>query len=563
MKKLPVGIDRFEKLRKEDFYYVDKTGMIIDLMQNWGEVNFFTRPRRFGKSLNMSMLQAFFEIGGNKTIFEGLTVSKNRELCEAYMGKFPVISISLKNVDGLTFDVAYELLRKSIFDEVLRHQYLMDSDIISDADKSSLKILIDRQDHISDITDSLKMLSRLLEKHHGQKVIILIDEYDVPLDKAYAHGYYSQMISLIQSMLGAALKTNSSLFFAVLTGCLRVSKESIFTGLNNPKICSISDMQFDEYFGFTDSEVRELLLAYGLENHYDEMREWYDGYLFGGQKVYCPWDVINYCDALRSNSAAQPKAYWLHTSGNDMVRKLIDETKTGTTRMEVEDLIEGQAITKSLNEQLTHSEIDNNVNNIWSLLYMTGYLTVTECPTDERYNLRIPNREIQQIFKSQVLEWFNAKAQLETTQLTGLYEAFENGDTETITRLLNKQLISTVSFYDARESFYHGFMLALLNTCAQWSVSSNDEAGSGRADIIVEHENGELGFVIELKAVKDSKKMDAACKAAMQQIDDKDYSASLRRYGVENIRAYAIAFCGKKCQVISKRIFTEDGIAHC
>ena len=554
MKKLPVGIDSFEKLRTEDFYYIDKTGLIIDLMQNWGEVNLFTRPRRFGKSLNMSMLQAFFEIGSNKDIFNGLAISKEKDLCEAYMGKFPVISISLKNVDGLTFDVAYELLRKLIFDEALRHQYLLDSKVISEADKSSLKILLDRNDRISDITDSLKMLSRLLEKHYNKKVIILIDEYDVPLDKAYAHDYYPQMAALIRSMLGAALKTNSSLFFAVLTGCLRISKESIFTGLNNPKICSISDVQFDEYFGFTDSDVREILSAYGLNDHYEEIREWYDGYLFGNQKVYCPWDVISYCDTLRSNPYAKPKAYWLHTSGNDMVRKLINETKTSTTRMEVEDLIAGQTITKNLNDQLTHSEIDNNVNNIWSLLYMTGYLTTAECPTDERYNLRIPNLEIQQIFKNQVLEWFSDKARTETAQLSKLYDAFENGDTDTITNYLIRQLISTVSFYDARESFYHGFMLALLCSCTQWAVSSNDKSGSGRADIIVEHENGETGFVIELKAVKDIKKLDEACKAAMQQIDDKDYTAGLRCYGVKSIRAYAIAFCGKKCKVIGKKI---------
>ena len=559
-KKLPVGIENFEQLRKENFYYIDKTGLIVDLLNNWGYVNLFTRPRRFGKSLNMSMLQAFFEIGSDMTIFDGLAISREKVLCETYMGKFPVISISLKSVDGLTFEEAYERLRKLIRDEALRLSILQDSPVLSEADKVAYLRIIHEQDSISDISDSLKMFSRLLEKHYGQKAIILIDEYDVPLDKAYAHGYYPQMIDLIRAMLGTALKTNSSLFFAVLTGCLRVSKESIFTGLNNFMIHSISDVQFDEYFGFTDAEVREMLADYGLEDHYDEMRQWYDGYLFGNQNVYCPWDVINYCCVLRADANAEPKAYWMNTSGNGMVRRLIDRAQNGTTRMEIENLIDGQTISKTLNEQLTHSEIDKNINNIWSLLYMTGYLTITKRPSGGRYELRIPNREVRQIFKQQVLEWFSDKSQAEVDKLSELYAAFENGDTETITKYLNKQLISTVSYYDAKESFYHGFMIALLSTCAQWAVSSNDEAGAGRADIIVEREDGEFGFVIELKAVKDMKKLDEACENAMRQIDERDYTANLRRYGVEDVRAYAIAFCGKKCRVIGKKIENTDPI---
>ena len=559
-KKLPVGIENFEQLRKEDFYYVDKTGLICDLLNNWGFVNLFTRPRRFGKSLNMSMLQCFFEVGGDKSIFEGLAISNDKALCEKYMGKFPVISISLKGVDGLTFEAAYDMLCIIIRSEVLRLQFLLDSDAITENEKQPLKNIAAGSKDPSEIKNSLQLLSKLLERHYGQKTIILIDEYDVPLDKAYAHGYYPQMVDLIRAMFNAALKTNSSLFFAVLTGCLRVSKESIFTGLNNPKIRSISDVEFDEYFGFTDAEVREMLAAYGLEDHYDEMREWYDGYLFGGQNVYCPWDVINYCDSLRFDPLAEPKAYWLNTSGNDMVRKLIDKSGNSTARMEIEDLIDGQTVSKSLNEQLTHSEIDGNIDNIWSLLYMTGYLTVTKRPSGGRYELRIPNREIRQIFKQQVLAWFSDKAQAEAEKLSELYGAFESGDTETIMRSLNRQLISTVSYYDAKESFYHGFMLALLSSCAQWAVSSNDEAGAGRADIIVEREDGEFGFVIELKAVKDMKKLDEACGSAMRQIDERDYTANLRRYGVEDIRAYAIAFCGKRCRVIGKKIEQTDPI---
>ena len=553
-RKLPVGIDSFEKLRKENFYYVDKTGLIAELMRNWGEVNLFTRPRRFGKTLNMSMLKSFFEIGGDKSIFDGLAIRREEELCEAYMGKFPVVFISLKGVDGLTFEDAYERLRRIIFEEASRLQYLMESPRISETDRAPLKVLLQRKDDASDTAMSLKTLCALLEKHYGQKVILLIDEYDVPLDKAYAHGYYSRMIDLIRAMFSAALKTNDSLFFAVMTGCLRVSKESIFTGLNNLKVHSISDVKYDEYFGFTDMEVRKMLSEYDLEAHSAEAREWYDGYLFGEQNVYCPWDVINYCDDLRSDPQAEPKAYWLNTSGNAMVRSLIQKAKTGTARMEIEELIAGKTILKTLNEQLTHNEIDDSIENVWSLLYMTGYLTITERPSGGKYALRIPNREVRQIYTQQVLSWFRESVRKDTDKLTALYTAFEAGDTETIANYLNRQLITTVSFHDARESFYHGFLLALLSTCATWEVSSNAETGIGRADIIVEREDGQLGFVIEIKDVRDRQKMDAACEAAMKQIEEKDYTAVLRRYGVEKIWAYGIAFCDKKCRIVAERV---------
>ena len=553
-RKLPVGIENFEQLRREDFYYVDKTGLIRDLLNNWGSVNLFTRPRRFGKTLNMSMLKHFFEIGADRTLFDGLAVSKETALCEKYMGKFPVVFVSLKGVDGLTFDLAYQALGRIIWSEAVRLNFLRSSEKLDASERASFESLLNRTYTDSDIRDSLKLLCTLLEKHYGQKVILLIDEYDVPLDKAFQHGYYKEMIDLIRAMFGAALKTNDSLFFAVLTGCLRVSKESIFTGLNNLKVHSISDVKYDEYFGFTDQEVGDMFAYYGLESHHGEAQEWYDGYRFGGQDVYCPWDVINFCDDLRSDPHAEPKSYWLNTSGNDMVRSLIDKTKSGTTRMEVEELIAGNTITKQLNEQLTHNEINSSVNNIWSLLYMTGYLTAAQRPSGGRYTLRIPNHEVQQIFKSQVLEWFNDKAIAEADQLTDLYAAFEKGDTETITSYLNKQLIATVSYYDAQESFYHGFLLALLNTCASWQVSSNVETGTGRSDIIVEREDGVLGFVVEVKDVKDRNKLEAACDAAMKQIEEKDYTAVLRRYGVEEIWTYGIAFCEKRCKVAAKRM---------
>ena len=551
-KKLPVGIDSFEKLRREDFYYVDKTRMIVDLMANWGEVNLFTRPRRFGKTLNMSMLKCFFEIGTDESLFDGLAVSKEKELCETYMGKYPVVFVSLKGVDGLTFDSAYRALCSIIHKEALRLEFLLDSDKLTENEKKSLNRILTGEYDDQDIRDSLQMLCALLEKHYGQKPILLIDEYDVPLDKAYYHGYYPQMIDLIRAMFQAALKTNSSLFFAVLTGCLRVSKESIFTGLNNLKVCSISDMKFDEFFGFTDEEVRTMLSTYGLESHYDETREWYDGYRFGGQDVYCPWDVISYCDDLRSDPQAEPKAYWLNTSGNAMVRELISKSADGTTQMEIERLIEGETITKTLNEQLTHNEIKSSIGNIWSLLYMTGYLTTAQKPSGSRYELRIPNREVRQIYMQQVLSWFEDKASAETDKLTNLYAAFETGDVDTIKEILDEQLLDTVSFYDAHESFYHGFLLALLSTCASWNVSSNIETGKGRSDIIAGRKDRKVGFVVEVKDVKDEDRLDAACEAALRQIDERDYTAILRRFRVKEIHKYGIAFWDKECRIVMK-----------
>ena len=560
-RKLPVGIENFEQLRREDFYYVDKTRLIRDLLNNWGSVNLFTRPRRFGKTLNMSMLKHFFEIGADRTLFDGLAISKETALCEKYMGKFPVVFVSLKGVDGLTFEDAESRCIEIIGNEAVRFSFLLESSKLSDNEKEKYRALLTLKNGRYDmetivLTSSLQTLSTLLEKHYGQKVILLIDEYDVPLDKAFQHGYYKEMIDLIRAMFGAALKTNDSLFFAVLTGCLRISKESIFTGLNNLMVHSISDMSFDEYFGFTDAEVGEMLAHYGLESHHGETREWYDGYRFGGQDVYCPWDVINYCYALRASERAKPKAYWINSSGNDAVRKLIDKSSTATTRRDIERLIEGETVVKTLNENLTHSEIEANIENLWSLLYMTGYLTAADYPDGNQYRLKIPNREVRQIYTQQVMSWFRDKAEKDQqdNHLNDLYAAFEKGDTETITSYLNKQLIATVSYYDAQESFYHGFLLALLNTCASWQVSSNVETGTGRSDIIVEREDGVMGFVVEVKDVKDRNKLDAACDAAMRQIEEKDYTAVLRRYGVEEIWTYGIAFCEKRCKVVAKRM---------
>ena len=552
-KKLPVGIENFEEMRKEDFYYVDKTGLIIDLMNGWSKVNLFTRPRRFGKTLNMSMLKSFFEIGGDKSIFDGLVVSNDKVICDRFMGQYPVVFISLKGVDGLDFKTAYEALCQIIVDEAARLRFLVDSDKIADDEKKFLEKLINERYDASDIRKSLQMLCRLLEKHYGQKAILLIDEYDVPLDKAFYHGYYTQMIDVIRAMFGAALKTNDSLFMAVLTGCLRVSKESIFTGLNNLKVLSISNVKYNEYFGFTDAEVRKMLEDYGLESHYEDFHDWYDGYRFGKREVYCPWDVINYCDDLCADERVQPKAYWINTSGNDMVRRLISKGTDGTTQFEIERLIAGETITKTLNENLTHNEIDANIENIWSLLYMTGYLTSVGYPNGRQYELRIPNKEVRQIYMDQVLDWFKDKTRAESEKLVGLYEAFETGKADMIKEYLDEQLLDTVSYYDAHESFYHGFLLALLSTCANWRVSSNIETGKGRSDVVVERKDRKIGFVVEVKDVKDYEKLDAMCDAAMKQIEARDYTAILRRYRVKTIWTYGIAFWEKECKVVVRK----------
>ena len=554
----PIGIENFEEMVKDNYYYVDKTELISNLIRNKAKTNFCTFPRRFGKTLTMSMLRYFFEIGTDKSLFNNLAISNEKELCEQYMGMYPVISISLKDVDGLNFESAYDQLRSIIYKEALRFSVLAKSDAITTNDRISYSRIASQNDTVADIKGSLEMFSRLLEKHYNQKVIILIDEYDVPLQKAYDNGYYPQMIEVIRSFLSTALKSNNSLFFAVLTGCLRVTKESIFTGLNNLKVRSISDDIFDEYFGFTNEEVKKMLSDYNLESHYDEMKQWYDGYLFGDQEIYCPWDVINYCDDLVNSKYAEPQAYWLHSSGNDAIKELTykidDKYNDEDTKADIEKLLSGETITKKLNEQLTHSEIYDNVTNIWSLLYMTGYLTVSTRVKSGVYNLRIPNQEIQQIFRSEVLKWFKKKVKENPGQSDALYTAIVNSDTKTIEDYLEKMIKTSISYFDAKESFYHGFLLALLAAKPFWKVSSNDEAGSGRADIILKKGDGELGVVIELKTVKDVKKLDDACQMAMIQIEEKEYAAELIEQETEKILAYAICFCGKKCKVLAKKI---------
>ena len=558
-KKLPVGIDSFEKLRKEDFYYIDKTGLIIDLLNNWGEVNLFTRPRRFGKTLNMSMLKSFFEIGADRTLFDGLAISRETALCEAYMGKFQVVFVSLKGVDGLTFEDAYGMLRRILRSEVFRLSFLAESKKVLDKEKAAFERFLNEQDTLDDVQESLKMLSSLLYQHYGQKTILLIDEYDVPLDKAFQHGYYKEMVALIRSLFGQALKTNDYLQFAVLTGCLRVSKESIFTGLNNFKVLSITDSRFDEHFGFTDAEAKTLLDDYNLTAHYGETKEWYDGYRFGSVDVYCPWDVINHVDRLCGEPNAEPQAYWINTSGNDLVRRFVDKADK-TTQGEIERLIAGEAIEKAVRLELTYNEIDNSIDNLWSVLFTTGYLTQAGKVERSVYKLIIPNREVREVFILQIQEWFKETVVHDEKPMQAFCQAFLDGNAEEIQKRLTVILGKIISILDTKakdeqkENFYHGLLLGLLRSEPNWLILSNAESGDGFSDILIEPEDPDAGIVIEVKYSPTLAGMESVCEAAMNQIKEKRYDERLRNEGREHITAFGIAFCKKRCRVVFEKL---------
>ena len=564
MLKLPVGIENFQEIRQSDFYYVDKTRLIEQLLEQWGKVNLFTRPRRFGKTLNMSMLRYFFEIGTDQTLFDNLYISQNQTLCETYMGKFPVIFISLKNVDGLAFEDAQYQLAELIGMEAERFYFLSSSDRLSENEKERYHALISLSNgrYAMDnqvLTSSLQILSQLLCKYYGQRVIVLIDEYDVPLDKAFQHGYYKEMVSLIRGLFGKVLKTNDFLQFAVLTGCLRVSKESIFTGLNNFKVLSITDTRFDEQFGFTGEEVRTLLETYHLESHLDEIKEWYDGYHFGDTDIYCPWDVISHVDRLCYEPDAEPQSYWINTSGNDLVKRFVNKADK-TTKTEIEHLIAGEAIEKSVQLELTYDEIDHSINNLWSVLFTTGYLTQADKISHDVYKLIIPNKEIREVYILQIKEWFNHTFLSNAEPLSSLLNAFADGDAAGIEQHLTQILSNTISIFDTRarneekEIFYHGILLGLLRCNPEWLVRSNAESGDGFADILIEPENPDLGIVIELKYTQTFSGLEKSCDKAIAQIEDRRYDESLRNEGRTDILAYGIAFCKKRCKVIVKRL---------
>ena len=558
-KKIPVGIENFQDMRKFNFYYIDKTNLIEQLLDNWSKVTLFTRPRRFGKTLNMSMLRSFFELGTDKSLFDGLYISKNKELCEEHMGKYPVIFFSLKSVEGLKFENARYRIIEMIGREAQRYEFLAESDKLSENEKAQYKALIalDNGKYTMDddiLISGIQMLSHLLYKHYGQKTVILIDEYDVPLDKAFENGYYKEMVSLIRGIFGMALKTNDSLQFAVLTGCLRISKESIFTGLNNFEVLSILNTQYDEAFGFTDGEVKQILEDYNLSDHYPDVKEWYDGYHFGNTDIYCPWDVIRYCKNLCADPAALPEDFWSNSSGNAMVRRFIDKADI-RTKNEIERLIAGEDIEKDISQELTYDEIDKSIENLWSVLFTTGYLTHKGCTESGRYRLTIPNKEVRNLFIRKIREWFSDVTRNDGKTLEEFCNAFVDRDPGKIEQIFGDYLWNTISIRDTatakakKENFYHGILLGLLGYKASWLIKSNAESGTGYSDILVEVPDNRTGIVIELKYAEDGD-MDAACSRALEQIEEKDYVDKLRQDGMRNFIKYGIACFKKDCKVV-------------
>lgn len=558
MKRLPIGIEDFEKIRQEDYYYVDKTGMIGDIIRNGAEVTLFTRPRRFGKSLNMSMLEQFFSLNGRPELFEGLQIMGEPELCQKYMGQYPVISLSLKGINAVSYETAFKIAVRGINESTAMVDYLEQSERLTKNDKESYRELLKRDMDEAEFYVSLRELSRLLAKHFDKKVIILIDEYDVPLAKAYENGYYDRMIFTMRNFLEQALKTNRNLQFAVLTGCMRISRESIFTGLNNFQVLSISDVGFDEYFGFTDNEVRQLLCYYRQEQSYGSIREWYDGYRFGNVDVYCPWDVLNHCQKLLADPSVQPQNYWINTSSNDVVRRFIEKSDSGMTRQEIEALIAGEEIEKEICQELTYQDMYANIENIWSVLFMTGYLTYHGKPENNRFCLAIPNLEIRNIFTTQIMDYFRKNVQADGKTLKSFCDALEQGDDETVEEILQQYLKKTISIRDTfvqkqmKENFYHGILLGILGIKERWAVSSNRESGDGYSDIVVETENSEKGMILELKYAQDGN-LEQACRKALAQTTEVHYAEILEDQGINEILCYGIAFYKKRCMVMCKK----------
>ena len=559
LKKLPIGIENFEEMRREDFYYVDKSHVIEQLLTQWGKVNLFTRPRRFGKSLNMSMLQSFFEIGKDKTLFDGLRISDNQELCEKYQGKFPVVSVSLKGINGATYEEARRFLIKTINEEARRLSVLSDSTELDETDHELLTQLKKKEMTNDSLVYSIRELTELLEKHYGSKVIVLIDEYDVPLAKANENGYYDEMVLLIRNLFENALKTNSSLKFAVLTGCLRIAKESIFTGLNNFKVYSITDKSFDETFGFTDAEVKELLRYYGQEKYYETVKEWYDGYRFGNVDVYCPWDVINFCSDHLADPGLEPKNYWANTSGNSVISHFIDSVgkPQKLTRMELEQLVNGGIVQKEINSELTYKELYSSIDNLWSTLFMTGYLTQRGEPSGNRYNLVIPNREIRNIITNHILKMFKENVKDDGKTVSDLCDALLNQNPEKVELIFTEYMKKTISIKDTfaqkptKENFYHGLLLGILGFKENWSVMSNRESGDGFGDILIRIEDEDVGIVIEVKYADDGN-LQGECEKALQQIIDIRYTEALEQEGIHTIIKYGIACYRKKCKVLMR-----------
>ena len=553
-KRLPVGLENFEQIIKDNYYYVDKTGLISELIRNGGMVNLFTRPRRFGKTLNMSMLEYFFSIEGDKSIFDGLEILKDPKLCDEYMGKYPVISVSLKGINAAAYEGAFDFAVQIMQRAAEAFQFLCDSECLSEHDKEAYKKLLDSNMSEAVFCSGLRRLSELLAKHYGTKVILLIDEYDVPLAKAFANGYYDQMVFLIRNLLEQALKTNSSLKLAVLTGCMRISKESIFTGLNNFTTFTIADVDFDEYFGFTDQEVRDLLTYYECADKYESIKEWYDGYRFGNVDVYCPWDVVSYLRSLRTNREAIPQNYWINTSRNAEVKEFIRQSKNLTTKREIERLMAGESITKTIHPELTYKEMYESIENIWSVLFATGYLTQSGQVDARKFKLRIPNLEIRDIFKTQIMEYFKESVAKDGDMLGRFCKALKNGEEKKVEDIFESYLKKTISIRDTfvrkemKENFYHGILLGILGIKEEWGVFSNQETGEGYSDILIETENSETAILIEVKYAGDGN-LDVACERALKQVEERKYDEELRENGVDKILKYGIACYMKRCKV--------------
>lgn len=555
---LPTGIEDFKEIRTDGYYYVDKTALIEQVLDKRSKVTLFTRPRRFGKTLNMSMLRYFFEIGVDSTLFDGLHISQNTELCEKYMGKYPVIAISLKGVDADSYTKAKAQIIKIINREARRHRFLLKSENLDSFDKELLTQLLSRQMEEDTITSSLQELTEVLEAHFSKKVVVLIDEYDVPLAKAYENGYYDKMVLLIRNLFGNVLKTNDSLAFAVLTGCLRIAKESIFTGLNNFKVYSITNTEFDETFGFTNEEVRKMLVYYGLDSHFEEVKAWYDGYRFGNADVYCPWDVVNYCEDHKENTNAELQNYWMNTSGNEVIQHFVDSMNDPhmLTKSELELLVSGDTVVKQVDEMITYKELYSNIDNMWSTLFMTGYLTQRGKEPDGRYHLAIPNREICDCMVRRVLALFKRSVSQNQELLRSFCNAMLASDASTMEHALTEYMGKTISIRDSfaksiRENFYHGLLIGILGSQGAWKATSNKESGDGFSDILLEVNEDDLriGMVLELKYSKTENALDKECDDALQQIEDKNYDQELREKGYTKILKYGIAFYHKRCRV--------------
>ncbi len=570
-RKLPVGYDNFEEIRREGFYYVDKTRLICDLLDNRGKVNLFTRPRRFGKTLNMSMLKSFFEVGSDKTLFAGLAISSERQVMEEYQGRYPVVSLSLKGVEGSTYEDAISMLRMLVYIECNRLAFLLKSETVAENDKKMFCALMRRESPEAELKSALVTLMRMLHAHYGEQVILLIDEYDVPLDKANSYGYYEQMVSFLRTFFGEAFKTNPDLYFAVVTGCLRISKESIFTGINNLKIDTILDRRYEEYFGFTDTDVRRILEDYGLTYAYDDVKAWYDGYRFGNVDVYCPWDVVNHCDKLLEDPAARPRPYWNNTSSNQLVQDFIGLANV-TTQREIEQLVAGEVIQKKISETLTYGELTENIDNLWSVLFLTGYLTAARSRQSvqdgqkaaDLTSLVIPNREVREIFIEKIQKWFQKKFVQDEKPMQAFCQAFLNGEAETIQKRLNVILSKMISILDTKakddqkENFYHGLLLGLLRSEPDWLILSNVESGDGFCDILVEPEDPDAGMVIEVKYAERISALERACMEAIEQIKARRYDEKLRNDGREDIGAYGIAFSRKRCKVMFEKLQAKE-----